>query len=202
MRNRKFSFTFNLSSASLHYFYLSRQLHRCNFFQYFAANVADPVHSLCRHETFLPAPAETEKAANEKAKKDGEKPKDKVRTAKKIQKDMEKWAKMLNQKKESQKVAVAPPAVLPAPAAPHTQKGGHRIQYYWDTCRLSPMICRYIDEGVVESGMGLFLIEGHLPKILPQHSKGASKKCVYYVWCTLFPPVAEICARLAGNFCE
>ncbi len=102
--------------------------------------IADPVHSLCRHETFLPAPAETEKAANEKAKKDGEKPKDKVRTAKKIQKDMEKWAKMLNQKKESQKVAVAPPAVLPAPATPHTQKGGHIVQWsYWDTCRLSPM---------------------------------------------------------------
>jgi hypothetical protein len=24
---------------------------------------------------------------------------------------------------------------------------------------------------------------------------------VYCVQCTLFPPVAEICARLAGNFC-
>jgi hypothetical protein len=35
-------------------------------------------------------------------------------------------------------------------------------------------ICRYIDEEVVGSGMGLFLIGGHLPKILPQHSKGAS----------------------------
>jgi hypothetical protein len=90
------------------------------------ASLTQFVLFLCRHETFLPAPAETEKAANEKAKKEGEKPKDKVRTAKKIQKDMEKWAKMLNQKKESQKVAVAPPAVLPAPAAPHTQKGGHR----------------------------------------------------------------------------
>jgi hypothetical protein len=48
-----------------------------------------------------------------------------VRTAKKIQKDMEKWAKMLNQKKESQKVAAvvasAPPA-LTATAAP-SQKG-------------------------------------------------------------------------------
>jgi hypothetical protein len=105
------------------------------------SGIADPLLFLCRHETFLPAPAETEKAANEKAKKEGEKPKDKVRTAKKIQKDMEKWAKMLNQKKESQKVAVAPPAVIPAPAAPHTQKGGHMVQWcYWDTCRLSPMI--------------------------------------------------------------
>ncbi len=25
---------------------------------------------------------------------------------------------------------------------------------------------------------------------------------VYWVWCTLFPTVAEICARLAGNFCQ
>ena len=77
-----------------------------------------------RHETFLPAPTEAEKALGEKAKKD-DKPKDKVRTAKKIQKDMEKWAKMLNQKKESQKVApaaVATPTAGPCPAAP-SQKG-------------------------------------------------------------------------------
>ncbi len=25
---------------------------------------------------------------------------------------------------------------------------------------------------------------------------------VFCVWSTLFPPVAEICARLAGNFCQ
>jgi len=25
---------------------------------------------------------------------------------------------------------------------------------------------------------------------------------VYSVWCTLFPPVAKICARLAGNLCQ
>ena len=77
-----------------------------------------------RHETFLPAPTEAEKALGEKAKKD-DKPKDKVRTAKKIQKDMEKWAKMLNQKKESQKVApaaVATPTAGPSLAAP-SQKG-------------------------------------------------------------------------------
>jgi hypothetical protein len=39
---------------------------------------------------------------------------------------------------------------------------------------VSPMIYRYIDEGVVGSGMGLFLIGGHWLKILPQKSKGAS----------------------------
>jgi hypothetical protein len=55
------------------------------------------------------------------------------------------------------------------------------------------MICRCIDEGgVVGSGMGLFLIGGHWPKILPQNLKGPAK-CVYCVLCTLFPPVAEIC---------
>jgi hypothetical protein len=36
------------------------------------------------------------------------------------------------------------------------------------------MICKYIDVGVVGSGMGLSLIVGHLPKIPPQNSKEAS----------------------------
>jgi hypothetical protein len=59
----------------------------------------------------------------------------------------------------------------------------------------------YMDEGVLGSGMGLFLIGGHWPKILLQNSKDAAK-CVSCVWCTLFPPGAEICARLAINFCQ
>jgi hypothetical protein len=33
---------------------------------------------------------------------------------------------------------------------------------------------KYIDEEVLESGMGLFLIVGHWPKILPQNTKDAS----------------------------
>ncbi len=41
-------------------------------------------------------------------------------------------------------------------------------------CVSGAMICRYIDEGVVRSDVGLFLIGGHWPKILPQTSKGAS----------------------------
>jgi hypothetical protein len=36
------------------------------------------------------------------------------------------------------------------------------------------VLYKYIDEGVEGSGMGLFLIGGHWPKILPQNSKGAS----------------------------
>jgi|688.fasta_scaffold2581218_1 hypothetical protein len=31
--------------------------------------------------------------------------------------------------------------------------------------------------------MGLFLIEGHWPKILPQNSKGANYMCVLYTVC-------------------
>ncbi len=39
---------------------------------------------------------------------------------------------------------------------------------------LSHWYINRIDEGVYGSGMGLFLIGGHLLKILPQNSKGAS----------------------------
>jgi hypothetical protein len=45
---------------------------------------------------------------------------------------------------------------------------------YSAQCGYRSMICRYIDEGVVGSGMGLFLIGGHKPMILPQNSKEAS----------------------------
>ncbi len=53
--------------------------------------------------------------------------------------------------------------------------------------------------------MGLFLIVGHWPKILPENSKGGGGQLnvctvyVYCVWCTLFPPVAKICT---SNFCQ
>jgi len=67
-----------------------------------------------QHQTFLPAP--TDDPQNKQEQGDGqkkEKVKDKVKTAKKIQKDMEKWAKQLNQKK----VNPAQPQT-PTPAAP------------------------------------------------------------------------------------
>ncbi len=38
----------------------------------------------------------------------------------------------------------------------------------------SAMIMYRLDEGVIGSGMGLFLIVGHWLKILPQNSKGTS----------------------------
>jgi hypothetical protein len=50
----------------------------------------------------------------------------------------------------------------------------------------------YTDEWVAGSGMGLFLIVGHWPKILPQNSKGASYMCVPYtctVYCVLLSPL-------------
>ena len=53
-----------------------------------------------RHETFLPAPDSGDKREEEKRSN-----KEKVKTAKKIQKDMEKWAKTLNQRKDQTKVA-------------------------------------------------------------------------------------------------
>jgi hypothetical protein len=51
--------------------------------------------------------------------------------------------------------------------------------------------------------MGLFLAGGHWPKILPQ--RGQVNVCTVYVFVygVIFsPPVAEIFARLAGNFCH
>jgi hypothetical protein len=36
-----------------------------------------------------------------------------------------------------------------------------------------------LDERVAGSGMGIFVIVGHWPKIRPQTSKGTSKICVY-----------------------
>merc|ERR1712013_233128 len=51
-----------------------------------------------QHETFLPAPEGEEKTDDKKVVT-----KDKVKTAKRIQKDMEKWAKTLNQRKDQSK---------------------------------------------------------------------------------------------------
>ncbi len=71
------------------------------------------------------------------------------------------------------------------------------------------MLCRYKDEGVVVSGMGLFpewgpLAEDSATKL--KRGQPGPANCVYRV-CVLrmvysFPPVAEICARLASNFCQ
>merc|ERR1719336_1589868 len=62
------------------------------------------------HHTFLPAPDSDSKKPDDEKKKDEKK--DKVKTAKRIAKDMEKWAKTLNQKAKGQPIA------SPAAAAP------------------------------------------------------------------------------------
>ncbi len=68
------------------------------------------------------------------------------------------------------------------------------------------MICRYIDEGVVGSGMRIFLSGEPLAEdSATKLKRGQLNVCtvyVYCVWYTHFPPVADICARLASNFCQ
>lgn len=64
------------------------------------------------HSTFLPA-NDQDQGGKKKAEQDSKK--DKVKTAKRIAKDMEKWAKTLNQKKEKAQSAMVA-AASPAPA--------------------------------------------------------------------------------------
>ncbi len=62
-----------------------------------------------------------------------------------------------------------------------------------------------LDEGVEGSGMGLFLIGGPLTEdSAAKLKKSQLNVCTVYVYCvySILPPVAEICARLAGNFCQ
>jgi RNA-binding protein 5/10 len=66
------------------------------------------------HRTYLPAPAESGKTGSEAGdKKPKEDKKDKVKTAKRIAKDMEKWAKTLNQKKDAAKQSSSTYSVPP-----------------------------------------------------------------------------------------
>ena len=67
------------------------------------------------HETFLPAPDSKENPSQDSDKKEDKK--DKVKTAKRIAKDMEKWAKTLNQRKEAAKTNQVT-------ANPQSQSGG------------------------------------------------------------------------------
>ncbi len=56
------------------------------------------------------------------------------------------------------------------------------------------------------SGVGLFLIWGPLAEDSAAKLKRSQLNvCTVYIYCvrcTLFPPVAETCASLAGNLCE
>jgi len=73
------------------------------------------------HETFLPAPEGDEKSDDKKVVG-----KDKVKTAKRIQKDMEKWAKTLNQRKEQSK---SNSVASPDNSGPSSQKGAEDIAF-------------------------------------------------------------------------
>ena len=73
------------------------------------------------HETFLPAPEGDEKSDDKKVVG-----KDKVKTAKRIQKDMEKWAKTLNQRKDQSK---SNSVASPDNSGPSSQKGAEDIAF-------------------------------------------------------------------------
>jgi len=74
-----------------------------------------------QHETFLPAPEGDEKSDEKKVVT-----KDKVKTAKRIQKDMEKWAKTLNQRKDQSK---ASSVASPDNSNSSSQKGAEDIAF-------------------------------------------------------------------------
>lgn len=74
-----------------------------------------------QHETFLPAPEGEEKVDDKKVAT-----KDKVKTAKRIQKDMEKWAKTLNQRKDQSKASVVS---APDNTNQSSQKGAEDIAF-------------------------------------------------------------------------
>ena len=69
---------------------------------YYDSKTKQYVYWCPEHRTYLPAPEESKTGAEAGDKKKEDK-KDKVKTAKRIAKDMEKWAKTLNQKKDAAK---------------------------------------------------------------------------------------------------
>ena len=94
--------TYTYDEGSGYYYDPSTRLYYDSNSQYYwDSNTNKYVYWSPEHHTFLPAPADGAEKNNEE--KPGKKePKDKVKTAKKIAKDMEKWAKTLNQKKQQQ----------------------------------------------------------------------------------------------------
>ena len=80
------------------------------------------------HSTFLPAPDDQKDGEK---KKDGGDKRDKVKTAKRIAKDMEKWAKTLNQKKEAAKASSSSSSSVaaPSPAGGTTAEAASRLKY-------------------------------------------------------------------------
>jgi len=115
------------------YFYdpLSTLYYDANSQYYYNSKTSSFCYWDSAHSTFLPAPttAKESTAAEEKKEKSGGK--DKVKTAKKIQKDMEKWAKTLNQKKNAPFPAAARDISNAGPEVEHVplQKGVEDIAF-------------------------------------------------------------------------
>jgi len=90
--------TYTYDDASGYYYdSITQYYYDANSQYYFDSKTNKYVYWSPEHETYLPAPEEP-KTEGDKKKEDK---KDKVKTAKRIAKDMEKWAKTLNQKKNA-----------------------------------------------------------------------------------------------------
>lgn len=91
--------TYQFDETSGYYYDpLSTLYYDANSQYYYNSNTNKFMYWDSKHETFLPAPDKNEENEGEK-KPEGKK--DKVKTAKRIAKDMEKWAKTLNQRKDA-----------------------------------------------------------------------------------------------------
>jgi len=96
--------TYSYDESSGYYYDSTTQLYYDSGSQYyFDSKTSKYVYWSPEHHTFLPAPDHEEKKPEEEKKKEDKK--DKVKTAKRIAKDMEKWAKTLNQKAKGQPAA-------------------------------------------------------------------------------------------------
>jgi len=102
-------------SSGYYYDAISTLYYDANSQYYFNSKTNQYMYWSSEHETFLPAPDNQESLAQDNDKKEDKK--DKVKTAKRIAKDMEKWAKTLNQRKEAAKSNQVP-------ANPQCQSGG------------------------------------------------------------------------------
>ena len=99
--------TYTYDEASGYYYdSVTQYYYDANSQYYYDSKTSKYVYWSPEHQTYLPAP-EDSKAGDEDKKKDDKK--DKVKTAKRIAKDMEKWAKTLNQKKDAAKQSSVAP---------------------------------------------------------------------------------------------
>ena len=101
-------------TSGYYYDAISTLYYDANSQYYFNSKTNQYMYWSSEHETFLPALDSKETPSQDGDKKEDKK--DKVKTAKRIAKDMEKWAKTLNQRKEAAKTnqVTANPQIQPA----------------------------------------------------------------------------------------